>query len=182
MKVKEMTWADKDKVIKLAFGARKMSQEQISKEMGFSEETIRRVIKTYTLVKNDDIQALVESVGRNTTSQDNIKWAYDYHAKEIPADFWPRVDAVLKGIQYTEPVPEDTAEKAKAETAEKNLELLISKLNSIGCSVCECLTAEQASVFTKQITDSINANFDILLQEQRKQTGYLESISRGVRR
>lgn len=159
---KQMTDADRDKVIKLAFGARKMSTTDVAKAFDdqFSEETIRRVIKSYKLVEEDNEQALIEGVAKNILSKKTVEWAYDYWAKDIPEDFYPRLDAIIKGEEYQKELPEQ-----KDSVEGQNLLALLGKMNSIGTTLCECLTAEQAKIFTKAITECITANTDRLINE-----------------
>lgn len=166
-----------DLCVKYAFGPQKCTVKQTAEKCGISEDSVRRVLKAYTLVGEGGVDALIEQVASRDMSIGHVIWAYNYYGMELPKDFDARLTAKQRGDSFT-----GDAEQKPA-TDGDNLLVLCGRINAIGQALSDCLTEATAAKLTDKLCekltelhDDANANADTLLQEMKKQTELLQRI------
>ena len=168
-----------DACVKLAFGPRKLGIRETAKMVGISEESTTRVLRTYTLVNEDNTDELAKRVSTRDITMRQVNWAYEYHGKPIPKDFEARVQAAARGVAFPEEQQKDGQAKEKAET--DNVLVLCERINALGRAVSDGLTEKTASVLAKEIAaavkESVEVATDLILKEMEKQTEYLDKIA-----
>lgn len=173
-----------DQIVKFAFGPQKLSLKQTAEKTGVSEDSVRRVLKAYTLVGNGEEDEIIDRVASRDMSMNHVTWAYNYYGYSLPEGIEARVTAKLRGESFTQ----ETEEKPKT-TEGENLLVLCERINAIGRALSDCLTESTAAKLTDKITvalkegqASANANADMILAEMKKQTELLQRIEMNTKK
>ncbi len=91
-----------DTIVKYAFGPRRMKVAEVADTVGMSDATVNRILGTYRMVANGQIDELITFAVKNSVSKDTLAWAFDYHGKEPPADLDERIKAQARVQMFTE--------------------------------------------------------------------------------
>ena len=73
-----------DRIVKFAFGPQKLSLKQTAEKTGVSEDSVRRVLKAYTLVGNGEEDEIIDRVAGRDMSMNHVTWAYNYYGYPLP--------------------------------------------------------------------------------------------------
>lgn len=181
---------------------KRQPMKKISAEVGISESTIGRITRIYALLTAEDWKGLIGCAGTYNGTENLIRVIEDITEIKTPGAIWNEISKAAEDFRAREtlkravPAPPITPSKPADEPVGialliapvlDKLDTIINQLSDIqkayiantemmkntGFAISDLPGKEILHALTGKITDCINANADVALQENRKTTNEL---------